>query len=764
MEKYHYLKRITKNDLYKVLRYKYPLSFQRVSKRNQQHSVVIFKETIDLLENYDQLLLMLKNDLEPTLDELPYLTNEQHVELNKGINGLRYFRNVLTERDHLDFFIFRKISQYLELSKGVDQSSNGVIRDLNTYLEQGAMRLCVDSYSSIASEFKDYEFDTFFGFLERLKPKALADSSINEQFDLTDDEETYEQKLKKVLSEYKQVYVLCLDINIGKTESKCDDNYGQLYLDYKEKLNRIFQKIEGLNTLIHYLCKLEPSQEFGFNLHLVLVLNEDKFFSEHTFVAKLKKQLIEEIDIFSDRLIIRNWNEIIRKKFSKKAVGLIRNSDLPALNENWYWVFSYFFVVNHVFRFNAGFDIDQLRILDKVPSGNLITSPSHNVYETKSDDSELFASRKHLAKSVQQYLNYADLTYSEYSYLPVNEGRHLTLGHLLGRIEVFCETLKAVKPELFIIPNKALLGIFSLEEYSKMRTRLGRMWLDIFKTLLDEPELLQHLLNAPFRSENVLSFLSFLQENRDELQQLHTQQLNDSIMIQLNEKMSLLKDELSHHDFIKSKTSLDSNFKKLTKYVHYLLAKDVYVLRIRLEFTMQNESLNQALQSPILTELLRVGQSAQPLCWLRGYLLRWDQYDCVQGQSRQTYADLTLFFEYQPKLQDVNLTEMLKLYLTKFITRYNDKKKLDNTADKVDCSMHSCNVFSPKTELRQHVLKIETIDKDLRNSFKKYYLPYFYFLDFFILWMDMENGKKIKRYTKGQEPKPKKISSKKDDE
>ena len=86
MEKYHFLKRITKSDLYKMLRYKYPLSFQRVSKRNQQHEVVIFRETIDLLENYDQLLLMLKNDQEPTLEELPYLTIGQRVGLNKWIN------------------------------------------------------------------------------------------------------------------------------------------------------------------------------------------------------------------------------------------------------------------------------------------------------------------------------------------------------------------------------------------------------------------------------------------------------------------------------------------------------------------------------------------------------------------------------------------------------------------------------------------------------------------------------------------------------
>lgn len=113
MEKYHFLKRITKQDLYKVLRCKYPLSFQRTIRRTQQQGIVIFEETIDLLENYDQLLLMLKNDQEPTYDQLSSMTDSQHLKLIKWIQSLRYLRDVLTERDHLDFFVFRKISQYL---------------------------------------------------------------------------------------------------------------------------------------------------------------------------------------------------------------------------------------------------------------------------------------------------------------------------------------------------------------------------------------------------------------------------------------------------------------------------------------------------------------------------------------------------------------------------------------------------------------------------------------------------------------------------
>lgn len=771
MEKYHFLKRIIKSDLYKILRYKYPLSFQRVSKRNQQHEIVIFRETIDLLENYDQLLLMLKNDQEPTLDELPYLTNEQRVQLNKGINSLRYSRNVLTEKDHLDFFVFRKISQYLGLSLALDLPSRSIIRNLNMHLGQSAMRLCVDSHPLVAREFKDYELDVFFDFLERLKPKVLADSSIDEQLGLDVYEEQYEQTFKKTLDEHEQIYVFCFDVIIYRDQPKGEGDYLKLYSDYENKIKAILQKVDGLNTLIHYLVKLEPSQEFCINLHFVLILKETKYFPENTFILKFKKELEGIFSILSDKYTVRNWNDVVRKHFNKKAVGFIKKSDVAAVNETWYWIFSYFFAVEQVFKFNLGFNAHQIKYgclaqqSSFLPLSKNLESLSKGYFtfnDLSEQDTKIFAHRKHLAKPVQQYLNYADLTYSEYLYLPVNEGGHLTIGYLLGRIEVFCETLKAVKPELFIIPNKVLFGFFSPEEYSKMHTRLGRMWLNICKTLLDELDLFQHLSSAPFRSQNALSFLSFLQANWSVLQEFQLQPLNVEIMVQLNEKISILKDELSHHDFIKTKTSLDGNFKKLTKYTRYLLAKDVYALRLQIELNIPNKSLNQTEQSSILTEFLRVGQSAQPLSWLRGYLLRWDQYNCVQRQSRQTYADLTLFFEYQPKLQDVNLPEKLKQYLAKFVARYNEKKKLSNSANEIHYSMRSCKIFTPKAELRHEVLKIETIDKDLRKSFLKYYLPYFYFLDLFILWVDMENGKKIKRYTKGQEPKAKKISTTED--
>lgn len=763
MEKYHYLKRITKKDLYRVLRYKYPLSFHRIAQRGQQHDVVIFQETIDLLEKYDQLLLMLKNDGEPTYLDFPNFTTEQHRVFINWINSLRYSRNILSELDEIKFSVFRKISQYLGQSRESDLSAQDVIREVNVYLGRLPVKLCMESYPIAPKEFKDYEVQCFFGFLEELKPKVIGDFLISEQFELGMHEETYEHEFKKTLHAHKQVYVLGLDIMIRRSRPDQDNNYEKFHSDYKNKIRQILQKFDCLNTLEHYLYRLEPSQEFGLNLHLVLVLKEDKFFSENTFIKKLENGLAEVINIFEDRLVIRNWNEILRKNFSKKAVGLIKNSDLAAINECWYWVFSYFFTINQVIGFNTTSTIYELRRREDIPS-HLITSPSPNIHQPKGvGDTELFGNRKHLVKPMQQYLSYAEITYSEYSYLSTNEDEYLILGNVLGKIEVFCETLKAVKSELFIIPQ-SIFGVFLPEEYLKISTRLGQMWLSLFTSLLEKEGLIKLLREAKFRSQNILSFMIFLEGNWQELQQLHIQQLNQFKIVRLNQIFSLLKNELANHMLLASTRDLDNRLKELTKYSRYLLARDVYILRFQIEFTTQSRHLNKTEQSSLLTEFLRVGQSAQPLCWLRGYLLRWDQHYCTQWQSRQTYADLTLIFEYQSKLQDVNLIEMLKQYLTKFITRYNEKKKLSNTANEIGCSMLSCNVFSPKTELRQKVLKIETIDKELRKSFTKSYVPYFCFLDLFIVWVEMENGKKIKRFTTGQKPKSKKISTQKNDE
>ena len=117
-------------------------------------------------------------------------------------------------------------------------------------------------------------------------------------------------------------------MTIHRDQPKGEDDYLKLYSDFEDKIKAILQKVDGLNTLIHYLFKLEPSQEFGINLHFVLILKETQHFPENTFILKFKKELAGIFSTLSDKYTVRNWNDVVRKHFNKKAVGFIKKSDV----------------------------------------------------------------------------------------------------------------------------------------------------------------------------------------------------------------------------------------------------------------------------------------------------------------------------------------------------------------------------------------------------------------------------------------------------
>ncbi|MCK4107736.1 hypothetical protein [Acinetobacter radioresistens] len=763
MKNKYFLKRISKRDLYDLLRLRYPIS----ALGTQSSNIVIFKETIYLLENYDHLLLMLRKDLEPTNIKYHSYTYEQRLELINFIDGLRYPHQILFDSDSLVLLVFSKITQYLGLNSSMTLNPIGVVRELNRYLAQGPLSLCTDRFVSSSTHLGDHEIDTFFALLEKLKPQVQVDTFVQEQFILTQDEEEYEQTFFQVLNEHKQVYVLCLDITIGCNNSKIHNDYRKLYADYENTMNKITQQLTHFGSVIHYLLKLEPSQEFGFNLHFVLLLKEDRYFAEDTYIAKLKNEIdsgFSSLDRLSDRISIRNWNDVIRNSGHKKAVGLIKKNDLMAINESWYWVFSTFFSINQIIKFNFGFDNDVLRWGEPAPImeqplvqlDDLRISSKFKFSDLGGQNTKIFDNRKHLSLPSQNYLKIAELIYSESPYLLPDRDDGSWLKSISSWIEIFCETLKTVKPELFIIPKNCSLHDSTSENFLKMLTRLGRMWLVLFQQLNMKSDFLTILSQSMFQSINLCICIKYLRDNFKMLLDLHSQEVTETIIINFNNIFIPLRSTLITNIVAHPMAVLDKRLSKVQKYARYLLSRDLYVLRLKLKF---NHSLGKKQQTAFLTELLRVGQSAKPLCWLRGYLQRWDEDGVYDNGTRQMYADLTLFFEDQPKLQDVNILQELEQYLTKFILRYNEKIKLKGSTATVQCSMLSCNVFSPKVELDQKVLKIETINTEIRKSLMKLYLPYFCFLDLFIKLNGIESIK-IKRFSKGQEPKSKTSSFK----
>lgn len=757
MESYDFVQRITKPELFKLLRFKYSKSFERAKRSGNQSNFVIFKESIDILENYEKLLLMLKNDQEPTISRLQLFPDLVNSELDQLMSSLMYLRYIMSENEYLEIQAFRKISQYIGLIHPLDNSQPPVSA-LNSYFGQQPLQLCTPHNVPFVKVFDRYEKESFLALLEKLKLKVLEDSTFKgDQFLLSPEEEQCKFNYQRSLEEYKQIYVFCFDVSLYPINPQDSDDYEKLYFDKKSTIDRIVQEVSALSRLIHFLVRLEPSQEFGFNLHFILMLSETKYFSEDTFIQKFENELAGICLLSMTKFVVRNWNDVVRKHLHHKAVGVIRQNDEAAIHESWRWVFSALFSTEQVIRFNLDY-MPNLHCGDGPLAPNLsklsLVNQSTPLSQTDRDSNlheKIFINRKHLAKPIQQYLSYADLIYSQYSFLPTNEGGDLLLSTLLGGVEVFCETLKVAKPELFIIPNKESFYSLSIQDLSKVRTRLGWMWLNLFKRLNEKPDFVSHWSSAKFCSQNVRVFFQFLEANRREIEHLQTD-LVGYYAQQLNQKMSVLKEQLLDQKKLPL-SSLESRSKDLIKYARYMLLRDVHVLRIQIEFTVSNQSLKQSDQSRIMTEFLRVGQMAKPLCWLRGYLLRWDQYHCLDRSSKQTYADLTLFLEDHPRLQDINLSESLQQYLMKFTSTYNEKKKLVNSLNKVGVNIRNYDIYTPKPELAHHVIRIETVNKELRKSFVNNYLPSFSFLDLFILWDAEQNGKKFKRYSTGKKPK-----------
>jgi hypothetical protein len=223
---------------------------------------------------------------------------------------------------------------------------------------------------------------------------------------------------------------------------------------------------------------------------------------------------------------------------------------------------------------------------------------------------------------------------------------------------------------------------------------------------------------------------------------------------------------------------LEKRFTAHKEYLDYLLAKDVLVIRLHLKFSSPARKLEKQEQSKILTEFFRVGRSAKPLRWLRGYVLRWDEKSFLFDNDKSLYADITLFFEYGAQFQDLDIVESIRGYLNDFVDRINgeskstepndptktkkEKKHLLGESIKIVQSFESVKLSNSFVELSDVPLKIEADDNAIMQAFTKVYLPYIYYLDLFSPLE--EGGRKIKRLTTGRKPETEtKLAKQKDD-
>ncbi|RSZ25155.1 hypothetical protein [Acinetobacter bereziniae] len=770
------LSKISKEEMYDLLRARYRKTYDEAKQEGVDQNILIFRESIDVIQLYDWWLLNIKNDevmSKRRFEKMDFSRKEQFL---KNVGSLQYASGLLPEWHGLEIPAFRKFVQYLmepEVQGGWGNQTN-IVRWFNQFFQQN--KFCMNSPQDFSSISGEQLAQVYFEISEYLKPKIKTDETVKETFALSDEEESYFQYFKDTLDRNRQVYVMCLDIKLYASSHDCSDTYMGLFKVLKNKIDAVHQLIAQTGNLQSYLLKLEPMQEAGLNLHCILMFNcKHSNFSEDGIIAQLDKKMKQEAGLSAESYTLRNWNKHLRT-YHQNAVGLIKKGkgNEHSLYYCWYWVYSYFFSVDQVISLNIdGYDANGYFLKahsnkSLMPQGALLQKDI--IKQITFDELSALSKRnksydcQHLPQIAQNYLDKVALMDLPCVLIPVSHKDKIPRNSLLYLIELFCETLKTVPSKLFniVITPATSNKNRSPKFYSDSLTRLGHIWFGLFKHLkgVDYPFTQIEMLG--FESQNVIDFRSFFSSKAGELLDLCNHTISPETIQKYEELLRRFKVSLNVNTYNKQLKELDKSFEKLSKYADYLLENDILVHRLHLKFgRMHGGNFSKKEQSAILTEFLRVGRSTQPLRWLRGYILRWDEKGFEVGQDKMLYADLTLIFNYDSELQSIDIYQSLDSFLKRFIDQRNEKYRnsegLSHSGSLAFIKAEFTYLLDPQViwdgviELSSKPLKIETIDKVTRGAFKEKYLPYICYKSLFSPiqgWVLKE-----KRLTLGHKPK-----------
>lgn len=782
------LSKISKEEMYDLLRARYKKTYDEAKQEGVDQNILIFRESIDVIQLYDRWLLNIKNDEVLSKRRFEKMGFKSRENFFKNVGSLQYTSGLLPEWHGLEIPAFRKFVQYLmepEVQGGRENQIN-IVMWFNQFFQQN--KFCMNSSQVFSSISGEQLAQVYFEISEYLKPKMKTDETVKETFALSDEEESYFQYFKDTLDRNGQVYIMCLDIKLYASSNDCSDTYMGLFKVLKNKIDAVHQLIAQTENLQSYLLKLEPMQKAGLNLHCILMFNcKHSNFSEDGIIAQLDKKIKSEAGLSAESYTLENWNNHLRDYHHKNAVGLIKKGkgNEHSLYYCWYWVYSYFFSVDQVISLNIdgydpkGYIFKALSNKSLMPQGSLLQK---DIAKQITFDELLTLSKRnksydcqHLPQIAQNYLDKVALMDLRSVLLPISHRDKIPRNSLLYLMELFCETLKTVPAKLFnvVITPATSNKNRSLKFYSDSLTRLGHIWFGLFKHLKSVDFPFFQIGVFDFESQNRTDFSRFFFDHKQELLNLNDQPVSSETIQKYEEILRSFKASLNVNTYNKQLKELDKSFEKLSKYGDYLLENDVLVHRLHLKFGhLHGGDFSKKEQSSILTEFLRVGRSTQPLRWLRGYILRWDEKGFDVGQDKTLYADLTLIFNSDSELQSIDIYQSLDLFLKKFIDQrnenYRNSEDLSHSGPLAFIKAEFTYLLDPQViwdgviELSSKPLKIETIDKVTRGAFKEKYLPYICYKSLFSPiqgWVPKE-----KRLTSGQKPKSKHVLVKKNDD
>lgn len=697
---------IKKKDIFKILDQRVQRSI-RTRKAENSESDLFFNESIHVLKNIEFFVDKVLNRVITSLNtyEEAVKNNDQNRldQVHATFSALRFDRNMMklpNIRLSDNFNIFKEIYINPEITKKLQQRLRmaGVI-DLEELHLLNQSFFQIDDIN-IASD-KNWNIDTFpkekcFDGISKIQEQDEHDyiAKGEKRKERLDHLGKLYQSFDFLLEQLGSVYVLCVDVRfINHYQNRNTNNFDNFFSFIYQQTQLVGNILQSLPNFVSASTKFEHDFHLGVNLHCILIFKHSPKFDEQGVVEQL--QYLFDLNFRNHFYIqVRNWNEVVRKNFSNKAVGHIGKANRGKIEQFKYWILSYFYLVDDYIKLECINELNEqpyeinftcFALTPAVPQVmDVVIANSKPMLKfqqlvTQTDEKKIWSTRQ-LSKKMKIYIDLAELYYSE------QFADNQCLKQYLLDFEIMAVMLQQNIEQPFLIPIPPSDQTLTDKELRKCLSLTGKRLLSLLKrsSLLNQLSLDDKKRNVGL---NALSMFENLNFSTNIL--ILEESINFHSAEYVNE-FAFFWSELQHKSmnsiFLTSDHSADfKNYfennldtlnlyldhkrkvcdKRLAssqRYVKLLLTEDVYLLHVKFSCELNSGVLSQDNLSKAFTSFLRTGKRAKPLKWLLGYLGLWQS-----DAHNNPYVDIYMFLEKGCEKQVSHIEQLLSEYWNHFI-------------------------------------------------------------------------------------------------
>ncbi|WP_419819732.1 hypothetical protein [Acinetobacter sp.] len=722
---------ISNEDFFKLLKHKIPTSYS-TRYTGALSEKIIFKETIEALKRINYFAQEVSDGIwDAELLTLRFRHQEDQQQLAEfcdSFNGIRLQKDLFPHPEIFNHLFFKSVYEvYVQLDKYAEVA---FIYDTHHQITPWMTRNI--PYERIAQLITQVGYQIEHRMNEhREQERNVFDKLIQ-----------HSQIFDNLLGAHSSLNVFTIDIRIQ---------------DFLKPRSDLLTQVGGLNSPIHDiklilarfpdllkgLTKIEThGAKEDLNLQCILILKPSKNFSEKKSIDVLQQQ-IQNFLGNSYYVSIRNWNEVIRRNYSKIAVGLIKKSQPKNIEAFKYWILSFFFILDLHIQPCLPSQLKYLAInetLDSYLNNLQIQSESQSLKNENIIESfltEVEKANKGLSKNFQPFLSEKERksVWSMRSLPKTSQAYIEAVMHYyreiepapeklqsIMNIEIFIETLLSTELQAFELSVSSNHDLLTRQILSKAITRLGRQFI-----LLGENE-----VDGLIHPRYAFLIQPFFEKSRDALQQLtgsavprHAiEEVNQLILVLRRLYTSSLKgignqsiQKISNHSYKKYIRRLDD----ITELLTHLFLRDCLVFRVTVELIPETEHISHPDLVILWTAFLHQAQRAKPLSWKTGYFGLWRV-----DEDQHFYADVFFVFDQRAVVDRDSIIKQLNDKWVEFVNhKAKSKLKLNEKPEFKHCRIQGKPLMIADGEYASDHLFIESTNKARKSDFLQKIIPAF---------------------------------------